>query len=66
MKFLSLKEVCRMIGVSRATIYRWVAAQMFPQPKKLSAHRSGRIAWVEQDVVRWMSARPPAGNTPTP
>ena len=66
MRFLRLKDVCRLLGVSRATIYRWVDANVFPQPRKLSAHRSGRIAWIEQDVLNWMNARPPTRPRPTP
>ena len=57
MRFLSLKQVCLMIGVARATIYRWVDAGVFPEPKKLSAYRSGRIAWLEDDVLNWMRTR---------
>ena len=57
MRFISLKQVCSMIGVARATIYRWMEAGIFPRPKKLSRYRSGRIAWVEQDVLDWMRTR---------
>ena len=57
MRFLTLKQVCSMISCSRATIYRWVAAGMFPEPKKLSEYKRGRVAWLEEDVLDWMRTR---------
>lgn len=38
-----------VIPVSKATLYRMIAAGKFPKPRKLG-HRS---IWVEEDVCRW-------------
>jgi len=34
-RLLRLHEVTARLGVSRATIYQWIAAQKFPRPVKL-------------------------------
>lgn len=43
------------LGLSRATIYRLVAAGTFPAPIKLSPQT---IAWKESEVETWIDARP--------
>ena len=58
MRLLNVKQVCYILGVARATLYRWVDNGNFPEPKKLSKTRSGRIAWSEGDVQAWIAARP--------
>jgi prophage regulatory protein len=58
MKMLTMKEVCRRLGVTRATVYRWVSGGWFPSPKKLSNYRTGRIAWPETTIEAWLAARP--------
>ena len=55
MQFLSVKEVLEKIGVSRATLYRWIEdeALNFPQPAKLRK----RIFWDSQQLDEWMKAQ---------
>lgn len=55
MQFLSVKEVLEKIGVSRATLYRWIddPALNFPQPAKLRK----RIFWDSQQLEEWMKAQ---------
>jgi len=38
-----------VIPVSRATLYRMIAAGKFPKPRKLGY----RSIWTEEDVCRW-------------
>ena len=55
MQFLSVKEVLEKIGVSRATLYRWIDDKElgFPQPAKLRK----RIFWDSQQLEKWMQAQ---------
>ena len=41
MKFLSLKEVAELTGLSRTTIWRMQRAKKFPQQVQLSERRVG-------------------------
>ena len=55
MQFLSVKEVLEKIGVSRATLYRWIDDKELgcPQPAKLRK----RIFWDSQQLEKWMQAQ---------
>ena len=53
-RFLRIPEVCRMVGYSRASLYRLEAAGQFPRRVKLGANS---IAWRLSDVRRWMDSR---------
>lgn len=53
--FWSLRDVIRQTGLSRATIYRYVARGVFPQRLQIGP---GRVAWRARDVIRWMESRP--------
>ena len=44
----------QMIGLSRSTIYRMIAAREFPPPIHLGPRA---VAWVEADVTQWMNQR---------
>jgi hypothetical protein len=35
---LGLGDLCKMLGVSRSTVYAWVADGAFPKPIKISNH----------------------------
>jgi len=43
-------------GLSRSTIYAWVAAGDFPKPIALGARL---VAWRERDISAWLAAREP-------
>lgn len=51
---LRLPDVVQWLGVSRATLYRWIAAGEFPAPVKLSARTS---AWPRRAVADWQAQR---------
>ena len=52
--FLRLPEVKRRVGVSTPTIYRWVAAGVFPRPIRVGDNTS---AWIESEVAAWQRDR---------
>ena len=54
LRFLRMREVIEMVGVSRATIYRWMDAGDFPRSIALGGNS---IAWSEKSVQEWMESR---------
>ncbi|MFA0713961.1 helix-turn-helix transcriptional regulator [Vibrio splendidus] len=54
-KLVSIDEILKAIGVSRATIYRWRDAGTFPNSIDVS---EGRVAWYENEVKEWIYSRP--------
>jgi len=48
--FLRRKEVERIVGLSRPTIYRYIKAGKFPKPVSLG---TGAVRWKQSDVVEW-------------
>ncbi|WLE58353.1 AlpA family transcriptional regulator [Burkholderia plantarii] len=59
MKALRIKDVVAKVALSQSSIYALVAAGEFPKPFQLTANR---VAWLEQDVDDWLSAK--AGRAP--
>lgn len=55
-RILRIDEVLHVTGMSRATIYRKVAAKAFPAPVRLAPQTVG---WREQDIEAWMDALVP-------
>ena len=53
-RFLRPRETEAKVGLSRATIYRLVAAGTFPKPVRVS---DSRIAWPESWLDKWMAER---------
>lgn len=49
---LTVKQVSAWIGMSVATIYRWIAENKFPEPVKLG-NRS--VRWPKADIEAWLS-----------
>jgi len=54
MRFLSEREVLKMLGVSRSTLLREERSARFPRRTKLSARRVG---WSEIAIQKWCEAR---------
>ena len=59
-QLMRIKEVCDMLAISRATIYRWVDEGKFPQPIILGSEDKKRSAsrWLLEDVVAWLKDKP--------
>ena len=53
-RFLDIAEVKKRTGLSRATIYNYVGAGIFPRQRKLGPRR---VAWLESDVDAWIAER---------
>ena len=52
--FMRAKEVIAAVGVSKSTLYAWIAAGKFPKPVQLPG--GGATAWVSTEVTAWMTA----------
>jgi predicted DNA-binding transcriptional regulator AlpA len=57
-EFWSIKTVAQKTGLSRASIYRYVARNLFPARRRIGP---GRIAWLASEVISWMQSRPRPG-----
>jgi prophage regulatory protein len=61
MKFLRIKQVMHVTGLSRMTIYRLEQAGNFPKRRHLSQNS---VAWLEDDISHWIGSRPVASTRP--
>ena len=57
MKFLRIRQVIQLTGLSRMTIYRLELAGQFPKRRRLSENS---VAWLETDIAAWADSRPVA------
>ncbi|WP_088343809.1 MULTISPECIES: AlpA family phage regulatory protein [Rhodomicrobium] len=53
--FWDLRTVTQKTGLSRATIYRYMARGAFPPRRKVGP---GRVAWLASEVIAWSLSRP--------
>ncbi|MER2625292.1 MAG: AlpA family phage regulatory protein [Accumulibacter sp.] len=51
---LKVSDLVAMLGLSRTTLYRLIAAKAFPKPVNLSPRRVG---WLAATVDDWLTAR---------
>jgi prophage regulatory protein len=51
---LRMPEVVKKTGLSPATIWRWVKADKFPKPFKITERATG---WFEHELDEWLQAR---------
>ena len=56
-RFLRIREVLMVTGLSRATLYVMVKNDLFPAPVRLGARS---VAWRASHVQAWMDTRPEA------
>lgn len=54
MKLLTLEDLVLKIGASKASIWRWHKAGLFPKPIKIGVNRT---AWVESEVDEWIQKK---------
>lgn len=54
MKVLRLKRVNDATGLGRSTVYKYMAAGMFPKPIQLGPRCVG---WLEEEILAWIDAR---------
>jgi prophage regulatory protein len=53
--FWDLRTVAQKTGLSRATIYRYMARGEVPLRRKVGP---GRVAWLASEVMAWSLSRP--------
>jgi prophage regulatory protein len=53
-KYLRIKQVCELTGLSRATIYAMEKKNAFPAKKALGPRA---VAWLESEIAAWMETR---------
>ena len=63
MKFLRIRQVTQLTGLSRMTIYRLELAGQFPKRRQLSKHS---VAWLDTDIAQWAESRPVSRLRATP
>ena len=54
-RIVRLKDVQRMTGLSRSTIYAQIAKGKFPKQIHLTGVRS--VGWHESAVIQWIESR---------
>jgi len=54
MKLIKIKEVSALTSLARATIYKYIAAGIFPGQVPLGANS---VAWVESEVLEWIEQK---------
>ena len=63
MRFLRVRQVMQMTGLSRMTIYRLELGGKFPKRRQLGENS---VAWLESDITAWAESRPIAHLRGTP
>jgi predicted DNA-binding transcriptional regulator AlpA len=53
-RLIRVREVLRICGLSRASLYRFIKAREFPAPVKLSTRS---VAWLEDEIAEWVASR---------
>lgn len=53
-RLIRLKEVLRICGMSRSTLYNNIKEQQFPEPIRISARS---VAWLQSEVLEWIELR---------
>jgi prophage regulatory protein len=53
---LRLPAVLALVGVSKATLYRWASVGLFPQARALTPTRS-TVAWSAAEVHVWLASK---------
>lgn len=48
------RELCRLLGVSRSTLFRWERLGIFPSRMKIGPHS---VAWLTSNIDEWLRAR---------
>ncbi len=55
---LTERQVCRLLGVSRVSLFKWRRRGVFPRPIRFGPGRM--IRWRREDVATWLASRPVA------
>jgi predicted DNA-binding transcriptional regulator AlpA len=55
--FLSIKDVCRQLNVSRETLRRWEKTGWFPKRVSFTQHHRGRKGYLKSEISGWVEER---------
>lgn len=58
-KFIKLKEVQQLTGLSRSSIYQFIQDGIFPKQIKIGLRA---VAWIETEIHDWVNKRIEASN----
>jgi predicted DNA-binding transcriptional regulator AlpA len=59
-RILRTSEVAELLGISRASLWRWRRAGHFPPPRILGQGTTRPVhGWLESEVAEWIASRPP-------
>jgi len=50
---IRISKVCDLVGVCRATVYRWVSEGVFPRPVRIS---DKAVRWKVDEIEAWREA----------
>ena len=51
LKAFRVKELTKMLGISKECIYKWIREGKFPPPRKIG----GRVSiWLYEDIKQWI------------
>jgi prophage regulatory protein len=53
-RLIGRKEVLLLIGISNATLWRWIKAGRFPAPLKIGKKK---VAWRSSVLAHWIAQR---------
>ena len=53
-RLIRLREIQHRVGLSRSSIYRFMAERTFPKPVHLGVRS---VAWVEHEIDAWLQSR---------
>ncbi len=53
-RLIGRKEVLILIGISNATLWRWIKAGRFPAPMKIGKKK---VAWRSSVLAHWITQR---------
>lgn len=49
------REVSRLLGISKSTLYAWVRQDIFPPPLRLGLRSTG---WTVDQINNWINSKP--------
>ena len=56
-QLLTRRQVEKLIGIKRSTIYKLMREGLFPEPLKIS---DGTVRWPKAELETWLKSRPRA------
>jgi predicted DNA-binding transcriptional regulator AlpA len=56
-QWLTTKQVLKMLGISRQTLWLWIGSGYFPEGRQFNPTGT-RLRWPEEQVTAWMDSRP--------